>query len=380
MMARLRPGVSLIQAQAALGPVFHQWVATTATNDQERANLPELLIGEGASGLDTLRREYSKPLYVLLAMVGLILAIACANIANLLLARATARRREMAVRLSLGAGRFRVIRQLLTESVLLASIGGAMGVLFAVWGIRSLTLLLANGNENFTLHPDLNWHVLGAAVALSMITGLLFGLAPALQSTRVDVMPALKETRAGQSGSRSSARRASLSHVLVVSQIAISLLMLVAAGLFVRTLSNLQSIQLGFNRENVLLFHMNARQAGHRDPEIIAFYSDLQKRFSAIPGVRSASVSHSPLLGQGSWMGDVTPVGQQPKATTHILMTGTEFFSTMQIPVLQGRAIDERDRPGSAPVAVVNEAYVKTNFEDRNPLGAAHRRSPSSAV
>ena len=371
IMARLRPGVSIMQAQAALGPVFHQWIATTATNDRERADLPELLIREGATGLDTLRRQYSQPLYVLLIMVGLILAIACANIANLLLARATARRREMAVRLSLGAGRFRVVRQLLTESLLLASIGGALGVLFAVWGIRFLTVLLANGRENFTLHPDLNWHVLGAAAALSMITGLLFGLAPALQSTRVDVMPALKETRAGQPSSRHSFRRAGLSRVLVVSQIAISLLMLVAAGLFVRTLSNLQSIQLGFNREDLLLFQMNARQAGHQDPEIIAFYGDLQKRFGAIPGVRSASVTHYPLLGEGSWQGDVVPAGKQPKpgVTTHILMTGTEFFTTMQIPVLLGRAIDERDRPGSAAVAVVNEAYVKTNFGDRNPLG-----------
>ncbi len=379
MMARLRPGVSLMQAQAALGPVFHQWVASTATNDRERSNLPELWVREGASGLDTLRRRYSKPLYVLLAMVGLIMAIACANIANLLLARAEARRREMAVRLSMGAGRLRVIRQLLTESLLLASIGGALGVLFAVWGIRFLSLLLANGSEQFTLHPDLNWRVLGAALALSMITGLLFGLAPALQSTRVDVMPALKETRGGQRGSRRSFRPVSLSHALVVSQIAISLLMLVAAGLFVRTLSNLQSIQLGFNRQDLLLFQMNARQAGHRDPEIIAFYSDLQKRFSAIPGVRNASASHSPLLGQGSWMTDVAPVSKQPKATTHILMTGPEFFSTMQIPVLLGRAIDERDRPGSLPVAVVNEAYVKTNFGDENPLGqhiVIQRRPP----
>jgi macrolide transport system ATP-binding/permease protein len=378
-MARLRPGVSLVQAQAALGPAFHQWVAATATNDQERAHLPELLIREGASGLDTLRRQYSKPLYLLLTMVGLILAIACANIANLLLARATARRREIAVRLSIGAGRFRVIRQLLTESLLLASIGGAMGVLFAVWGIRFLTLLLANGNEDFTLHPDLNWHVLGAALTLSLLTGLLFGLAPALQSTRVDVMQALRESRAGQQSSRRSSRRASLSHVLVVSQIAISLLMLVAAGLFVRTLSNLQSIQLGFNRENVLLFQMNARQAGHKDPEIIAFYADLQQRFSAIPGVRSASLMHHPLLGRGSWMGAVVPVGKQQKETTHILMMGPGFFTTMQIPVLRGRAIEERDRPGSPAVAVVNEAYVKTNFGDENPLGrhiVIERRPP----
>jgi len=378
MMARLRPGVSFTQAQAALGPVFHQWVATTA-NDRERASLPDLLIREGATGLNTLRRQYSKPLYVLLAMVGLILAIACTNIANLLLARAAARRREMAVRLSMGAGRFRVIRQLLTESVLLASMGGALGLAFAIWGIRFLTFLLANGREDFALHPTLNWHVLGAASALSLLTGLLFGLAPALQSTRVDVIPALKEARTGQPVSRHSFRRASLSQLLVVTQIGISLLMLVAAGLFVRTLSNLQSIELGFNRENVLLFRMNARQAGHRDPEILTFYRDLRTRFRAIPGVTGASAAHSPLLGEGTWSGPVVPVGQQRKESTHILMTTPDFFKTMQIPVVLGRAFDDRDQPGSRPVAVVSEAYVKRYFPDRNPMGqqiVVSRRPP----
>jgi predicted permease len=381
MMARLRPGVSVSQAQAAVAPVFHGWVESTAINDRERSDLPALLLREGASGLDTLRRQYSEPLYVLLTMVSLIVAIACANIASLLLARATARRREMAVRLSIGAGRFRIVRQLLTESVLLASLGGAVGVLLAIAGIRFLTILLANGADDFTLRPGLNWHVLGATLALSMISGLLFGLAPALQATRVDVMPALKETRAERSSWRHS-HRPSLTRILVVGQIGISLLILVAAGLFARTLSNLRSIELGFNRENVLLFEMNARQAGHRDPEIVAFYSDLLQRFRAIPGVRSATVSHWPLLGHGSWMGSVLPVGRQPlKAgvTTHILMTGSDFFATMQIPIVMGRAIDERDRPGSRPVAVVSEAYVRTNFGDRNPLGeriSIERRPP----
>src|ERR1017187_4746840 len=251
MMGRLRPGVSTAQAQAALAPRFHQWVAATATTDGERAKLPALMLNPGAAGLGSLRRQYSKPLYVLLTMVGLILAIACANIANLLLARGAARRREVALRLSLGAGRFRVVRQLLTESVMLASLGGAFGVLFAIWGVRSLTLLLSNGQANFTLHAELSWKVLGVTAALSVVCGLLFGLAPAIQSTRPDVMPALKNGRGG--GPR---RRAQ--HVLVVAQIAISFLILVAAGLFVRTLTILHSVRLGYARENILLFSLNA--------------------------------------------------------------------------------------------------------------------------
>jgi macrolide transport system ATP-binding/permease protein len=379
MMARLRPGVSLSQAQAALGPLFYQWTKSTAANDLERERIPALLLREGASGLDTLRRQYSKPLYVLLAMVGLILAIACANIANLMLARATARRREIAVRLSMGAGRFSVVRQLLTESVLLASLGGAVGVLLAIWGMRFLTLLLANGRENFTLRPDLNWNVLGVALALSLLTGILFGLAPALQSTRVDVLPALKEARAGQHGLRHSFRRPSLGPALVALQIGLSLLMLVGAGLFVRTLSNLQAIELGFNHENLLLFQMNVRQAGHDDPEIVTFYGNLLERFSQIPGVQRAGAMHYPLVGSGTWAGGVVPVGFERKGSTNILQTSGNFFGTMQIPILRGRAFDERDRAGSAPAAIVNEEYVKKYFGDRNPLGqhiVIQRRKP----
>src|SRR5437667_105836 len=269
MMGRLRPGVSMAQAQAVLAPRFHQWVATTATTDGERAKLPALILNPGAAGLGSLRRKYSKPLCVLLTMVGLILAITCANIANLLLARAAARRREMAVRLSLGAGRFRVVRQLLTESVMLAALGGAFGVLFAIWGVRALTFLLSNGHENFALHAELNWNVLGVTAALSVVCGLLFGLAPAIQSTRPDVMPALQNGRGG--GPRRGAP-----HVLVVAQIALSFLILVAAGLFVRTLNNLHSVQLGYARENILLFSLNARQAGHRDPEIVGVSANLR--------------------------------------------------------------------------------------------------------
>jgi predicted permease len=365
MMGRLRPGVSMAQAQAVLGPRFHQWVATTATTDGERAKLPALVLNPGAAGLGSLRRQYSKPLYVLLTMVGLILAIACANIANLLMARAAARRREMAVRLSLGAGRFRVVRQLLTESVMLASLGGAFGVLFAIWGVRTLTLLFSRGQENFTLHAQLNWNVLAVTAALSVVCGLLFGLAPAIQSTRPDVMPALKNGRGG--GPR---RRAQ--HVLVVAQIAISFVILVAAGLFVRTLNKLHSVQLGYARENILLFSLDARQAGHRDLEIATFYEHLRKRFESMPGVSSATLSQSSIINAGlagQAIRGPMKIGAVTIDGARALAAGPRFLTTMQIPILAGREIDDRDQLGSRPVAVISERLARTYFGSENPIG-----------
>ena len=365
MMGRLRPGVSMAQAQAALAPRFHQWVAATATTAGERANLPALRLNPGAAGLGSLRREYAKPLYVLLAMVALILAITCANVANLLLARAAARRREMAVRLSLGAGRFRVVRQLLTESVMLASLGGALGVLFAVWGMRSLTFLFSKGQESFTLHAELNWHVLGVTAALSVVCGLLFGLVPAIQATRPDVMPALKNARGGGSRHRTQ-------HVLVVAQIAMSFLILVAAGLFVQTLNKLHSVQLGYARENILLFSLNARQAGHRDPEMTTLYTNLRKRFESIPGVSSATLSRSSIISSGRAGGAIKgamKIGAVTIEGARVLGAGPRFLTTMQIPILVGREIDDRDQPGSTPVVVISERLARTYFGAENPVG-----------
>ncbi|MBS1827799.1 MAG: ABC transporter permease [Acidobacteria bacterium] len=365
MMGRLRPGATMAQAQALLAPRFHQWVATTASTDGERAKLPALKLNPGAAGLGGLRRQYSKPLFVLLAMVALILAIACANIANLLLARAAARRREMAVRLSLGAGRFRVVRQLLTESVLLASLGGALGVLFATWGVRALTLLFSNGQDNFTLHAELNWKVMGVTAALSMICGLLFGLVPALQSTRPDVMPTLKNGRVG--GPR---RRAQ--HALVVAQIAMSFLILVAAGLFVQTLNKLHSVQLGYARENILLFTLNARQAGHRDPEMTTFYANLRRRFESISGVNSATLAQSSIISAartGQAVKGRIMVGTASIDGARVMAAGPRFLTTMQIPILAGREIDDRDQAGARPVAVISERLARTYFGNENPIG-----------
>jgi predicted permease len=244
---------------------------------------------------------------------------------------------------------------------LLASLGGALGVLFAIWGVRSLTFLLSNGQDNFTLHAELNWNVLGVTAALSVLCGLLFGLAPAIQSTRPDVMPALKNGRT--SGPRPRAH-----HVLIVAQLAISLIILVAAGLFVGTLNKLHSVQLGYARENILLFSLDARKAGHRDPEIATFYADLRKRFESIPGISSATLSQSSIIRAGHARGTMK-VGDITVEGTRVLVAGPRFLTTMQIPILLGREIDDRDQAGSTPVAVISERLARTYFGSDNPVG-----------
>jgi predicted permease len=368
LMGRLKPGVDRPQAQATLTAPFARWVASTAGNDQERANLPALRLEEGAGGLDSLRRQYSKPLYVLLAMVGLILALACANTANLLLARAAARTHEMAVRLSLGAGRWRVVRQMLTESVLLAALSGGLGILIAVVSMGALTRLMSNGQPDFTLHAELNWNVLLVTVTLSFLCGVLFGLAPALHATRPTLSPALGDRSIGEGARlRTVVPRVGLTRVLVVGQIAISLLLLVAAGLFVRTLSNLQSISLGFNRENVLQFEVHAPRAGLPASRVADFYLDLRSRLNEIPGVREVTVSHASLIRAGR--SHPVTVGGQRTEGTRVMLTGPRFFTTMQVPIVRGREIVESDRQATPLVAVVSELFARTNFGEEDPVG-----------
>ncbi len=370
MMARLRPGVTLEQAQAALAPQFAQWVATTATKDLERSNLPMLHLKRGGEGLDTLRRHFSKPFFLLMTLVALILAIACSNVANLLLVRAASRRREIALRIAEGASRWRVVRQLLTESVLLSAAGGALGIVVALGSIRFLTMLMTSAAYEDSLRADLNWRVMGLTTLLALLTGLIFGLVPALQATRVDLVSALKEVRGSQ---RPRHRRfrllpVNLSQTLVVGQIAISLLILVAAGLFVHTLSNLQSMNMGFNRENLLLFKLNATQSGHKNPEIADFYGRLRRRFSEIPGVQSAGLANGSLIGGEDQM-PITVPGGTPNRATRYLTVGPQFLTTMQVPILLGRDIEERDRADSPKVAIVNEQFVKMTFAGQNPVG-----------
>jgi predicted permease len=379
MMGRLRPGIRLEQADAELSSKFRQYAESTASTAEEKADLPALSLLAGGSGTDSLRRQYSQPLYVLMSFVGLILGIGCANIASLLLARASARRREIAVRLSLGASRLRLIRQLLTESVMLSLAGGALGVAVGAAGIRFITWLLSNGRSNFSLHAELNWPVLGFTIALALVTGLLFGLAPALQATKPDVTPALKEARAS-----ATPGRLRLGKLLVVAQIALSLLLVVAAGLFVRTLTSLNSVELGFNRQNLLVFSLNAKPAGYEGAALASFYVGLRSRLSTVPGIRSVSISDFALV-SGAFAqtgvnipGVPTPRGREPG--TSELKVGPNFLSTMQIPVMLGREIQERDTASSVKVAVVNEVFAKKYFHDRNPLGRRFGLSEGNAA
>jgi macrolide transport system ATP-binding/permease protein len=370
IMGRLKPGVSLERAQARLAPAFMQFATSSATTEEQKQDLPRLSLQHGATGLDSLRRRYTQPLYVLMAMAVLILLIACTNIANLLLARSAARRREIAIRVSVGASRWRVTRQLLTESVLLASIAGILGAAVAWWGVRLLTLLLANGRANFTLHAELNWHVLAVTMGLSIGTGLLFALAPALHATRIDIAPGLKEARAADSSVRP--RRFSVGPALVVAQMVLSLLLLVSAGLFGRSLSSLHAIEIGFNRDHVLLFTIRPSTVGYKDQALTRLFEDVRGRLRALPGVREVSLSIRPLPMGGGTMAPVAIVGAPtPKSPVAVLVSvGPAFFTTLQIPLVAGREFTERDDAVSPRVAVINQRLAELlNIE--TPIGQA---------
>ena len=372
IMGRLRPGVTLTRAEAELSPTFHQFALASAANAKERVDLPTLWVQEGGSGVDSLRRHYSKPLLALMTMVVLILAITCANIANLLLSRSASRRREIAVRLSLGASRLRVLRQLLTESLMLSLPGGILGLGVAAFGIRFLLWLIASGREEVSLRAGIDWRILVFTLLVALATGIVFGIAPAIQATKVDITPALKETRA--SAPRKHGRFIGLGQLLVVSQIALSLLLVLGAALFVRTLSNLYSVEVGFNSQHLLTFGLDARQAGYKDARLRTLYARLDEQFRAIPGVSAATISDMPLV--ANWFSSVglnvpgLPVHHgHGGPSTALTKVGPTFFETMQLPIALGRSINAHDVDGAPLAAVVNEVFAKKYFPNQNPIG-----------
>jgi predicted permease len=346
---------------------------------------PEITLLPAQTGLTGNRAIYSSPLYVLMLAVGIILLIACANVVGLMLARAAARQKEMAVRMALGAGRIRVMRQLLTESVMLSALGGGLGVVLAYWGSHAIVAFVSRNNSDMGgLTAALDLRVLAFTAAVSVASGILFGIAPAFRSARADLAPALKDGE-GSSGSpkRHRAKWLSTNNSLVVSQMALAMVLLVGAGLLVRTLQNLRGIDIGFDSHNLVIFSLNPELAGYKGQQVESFYRDLQGRFAETPGVKSASYSMQSLLSGGlmatafHWPG--TP--QEQMLQSDVLHVGRNFFETMHIPLLEGRNFTNPDFvlasansiPGNnagAPIPViVNKAFVKKFVGKENPLG-----------
>jgi predicted permease len=348
------------------------------------ADNPEIQLVPAQTGLVGARGTYEDPLYALMLAVGIILVIACANVASLMLARAASRQKEMALRLALGAGRKRIVRQLLTESVLLSVVGGALGVLFAFWGAAAIvSFVSSNQPRSLGFAAGVDLRVLAFAAGISVLTGIFFGIAPAFRSTRVDLTPALKEGEGGSSGAAHAAGKwLGLGNALVVAQVALAVVVLVGAGLLVRTLENLRNVDIGFDSRNLVNFSINPTLIGYSPAQVDSLYRDLQGRFAATPGVMSASYSMVPLLSNRlgimgfHWPG--TPQDQESEAD--LLAVGPDFFRTMSIPLLAGRdftasdfalsAANGGEQPASAPTpVVVNQAFVNKYVGRENPLG-----------
>jgi len=388
LMGRLKPGATAAQAQAQLETAFHQSVVEHRTARQAQAQAtggnaintldpkfyPRLFLDPGGQGEMNTRQYYAPSLYLLLGVVGMVLLIACANVANLLLSRASARQKEISVRLALGASRGRLIRQLLTESVLLSLVGGALGVVFALW-IKDGLLAVGDWGPK-ALEPKLDWRVLSFTMALSLLTGIIFGLAPAWRATRVDLTPTLKDSGRGSS----AATRSLLSRGLVVLQVALSLLLLVGAGLFVRTLLNLQQVEPGFNAKNLLLFNIQPGLIGYKDEKLVQLYERTTERLGAVPGVQTVTFSRMALLAQGSSSRGVflrDALNAPPDSEGRIKSSGEgyihqvreNFLEAMEIPLLAGRTLKPSDDANAPRVAVVNETFAKKYFPNENPVG-----------
>jgi predicted permease len=408
LMGRLRTDSGQEQALAELDFIFQQALAERAQaraarlgskwTETERRNFLDrrIALRSGSAGWTELRQQFRQPLLILMAVVGLVLLIACANVANLLLARAATRQKEITTRLALGASRLRLVRQLLTESTLLAMIGGALGLIFAYWSARLLLGYLP-GHETLSLNLDLDARVLGFTMTVSLVTGVLFGLAPALRATRLDLTSALKD-QAG--GARIGQSRLPLNKILVVTQVALSLFLLIGAGLFVRSLQKLRGLDMGFDRENVVLFSLDLG-TGYDAARLTNLYRRLLERLETLPGTRSASLSSYGLLSGNNWSNKVIVPGYTPRPDEDLIchgqIIGPRFFETMGIPLLLGRDFSSQDdqpsesdadrsTAGSSPkqanhsaipaaphslrrVAIINQAMARDFFPNENPIG-----------
>jgi predicted permease len=372
LIGHLKRGVSARQAQASLQPYYRSLL------EMELQSMPRmtpkftqkpLVFVPAMRGVSDLREQYSAPLLILFAIVGLLLLIACANVANLLLARAAGRQKEIAVRLAVGASRFRLVRQLVVESVVLSLGGGALALIFAAWTSGPLMGLLANSSD-LGLTSELDLRVFGFTFALAFATGVIFGLVPAWQATS----PALANTLKDQAGNVSAGGGyVRLRQILVVSQVSLSLLMLIAAALFARSLHNLKNVNLGFRRENLMTFTLDPSLNGYTPERIRKFAENMRHRLAGIPGVRSAAAGENPVISDNDNMMTVHVEGYQPKEgedmNPSVDSVSPGYFSTMGIPLLAGREFNDRDRSGAPRVALVNDVFARYYFRSESPIG-----------
>ena len=377
LMGRLKPGVSIEQARAEINVLFPRILKEQTGSGISEELLPSpdrmhIEVTPGGAGFSYIRQELAQPLFILMAMVALVLAVACANVANLLLERSMARQKEIAVRLALGAGRARLVRQLLTESVLLSGLGGLLGLLLAFWASRALLRLVGGTNAvaAIDLRPD--FPILAFTASIAILTGALFGLAPALRSTRVELAPTLKENARSVAGTGSGGRWP-LGKLLVVAQFALSLLLVMGAGLFVRTLQNLERLDLGYPREGLLLMNVDPVAAGYQGERLESFPRDLVEHLRAVPGVDTATFSDNGIFSGTESSTSVRIEGFQspPEGDPSVNydVVGAGYFTIVGIPILRGRDIGLADGPGRPGVAIVNEAMVEQYFAGGNPIG-----------
>jgi predicted permease len=369
-VGRLKPGVTVEQARVDLDTIFQPFMDELGFPAEERReHHARIELPPAGRGLDTLRRQYTAPLQALMGIVAVVLLIACANVANLLLARATARRKEFGVRLALGASRWRLLRQNFTESLLLAILGASLGLLMASWGIDLLIGFFSGGRNPLFLDAPLDGRVLLFTAGAALLTCLLFGIAPALQSARVNVGTTLKD-----SGDAHASSRSAFGKSLVVAQVALSLLLLAGAGLFLRTLRNLENLDPGFRREGVLTMRINPPEGVYRGPRLAILWKEILERVERLPGVRSASLAaFNPLEGRDRVIRIRIPgftPGVERDLDIRLNQVSPGFFSTLGIAVTRGRAFTGSDGENAPRVALLNEAAARFYFGDRSPLGA----------
>jgi len=373
LIGRLNNGVTPQQANATVNVLFKQFLQNIAGSqpsaeriqDMQRASVELTPAGKGLGGI---RTKFALPLKILMAIVGVVLLISCANVANLLLARAAGRQKEFGVRIALGSSRMRLLRQLLTESLLLAVIGGIGGVVLAWWASRALLLMASDGADALPLDVSPNIRLLGFAVLTSIVSAVIFGVAPAFRATKIDLNSGLKDGK----GTVNATSQSRLAKSFVVAQVALSMLLMVAAGLFVRTLVNLQNIPSGFDQQNVSLFKIDTAATGLKRDQYSALFREVEEKVKALPGVQADSFSFF-VFNQGGWNSpvftrDQTPPQGEARVVSQNIV-GPDYFTAMGVPVLEGRAFAQTDTDKSQKVAIVSETFARRFFPNNSPVG-----------